>query len=61
VTTIGFEAFVGVNNLMRLTLLGQPLSPPVIASLERRLAPDAKVVGQSLSGQKFGHFEIVAD
>jgi hypothetical protein len=40
--------------------LGQPLSREVIAELEGCLAPNAKIVGQSLMGQKFGHFKIVA-
>jgi hypothetical protein len=60
VTEIGNGAFIGVKNLMRLTLLGQPLSQPVIASLEGCLAKNARVVGQSRWGQKFGRFEIVA-
>jgi hypothetical protein len=53
-------AFYGVTRLERVTLVGSPLSPSVVAALEGCLVPTAKVVGAALVGQKAGRFMIAA-
>jgi hypothetical protein len=54
------RAFEGVGKLERVTLVGSPLSPSVVAALEGCLMSTAKVVGAALVGQKFGRFTIAA-
>jgi hypothetical protein len=54
------DVFNGVKGLEHLTLLGSPLSPAVVASLEGCLVPTATVIGSALVGQKFGRFTIRA-
>jgi hypothetical protein len=58
VMTIDDGVFVGVTKLERLTLVGSPLSPLVVASLRRCLTRTAKVFSAALAGQKFGSFTI---
>jgi hypothetical protein len=52
------DVFRGMR-LDRLTLVGSPLHPAVVANLERALAPDARVISAALAGQAFGRFAIV--
>jgi hypothetical protein len=52
--------FDRVTKLAHLILIGCPLSPTVVASLEGCLTPAARVIGPCLVGQKFGRFTIVA-
>jgi hypothetical protein len=58
--SLGSGVFRGVTNLQRLTLLGSPLSPGVVANLEGCLAPAAQVFDPSLVGQSFAGFSIAA-
>jgi hypothetical protein len=59
---LGEGVFEGVTKLDRLTLLGSPLSPAVVANLKACLflgpvtAP--RVIGPALPGQMFGRFSI---
>jgi hypothetical protein len=54
------RAFHGVTRLERVTLVGSPLSPSVVAALEGCLMSTAKVVGHGLAGQTCGRFTIAA-
>jgi hypothetical protein len=51
--------FSGVK-LDRVTLVGSPLGPAVVANLDPALAPGARVMSAALAGQRFGRFAIVA-
>jgi hypothetical protein len=55
---MGDHVFGGVTKIERLTLVGSPLSPSVVASLDGRLKSTAKVFGAALAGQRFGRFTI---
>jgi hypothetical protein len=58
IMTLGANVFFGVTKLERLTLVGSPLSPLVVASLEYCFASTAKMFSAALAGQKFGRFTI---
>jgi hypothetical protein len=53
------DVFRGVT-LDRVTLIGSPLDPAVVANLAPALAPGAKVISAALAGQAVGRFAIVA-
>jgi ankyrin repeat protein len=59
VAVIEGSAFSGVTRIERLILVGSPLSPAVVESLDHRLRSTATVVGAALAGQRFGRFTIV--
>jgi hypothetical protein len=51
--------FYGMT-LDRVTLVGSPLAPAVVANVESALAPSATVISAALAGQRFGRFAIAA-
>jgi hypothetical protein len=53
------DVFYGMT-LERVTLVGSPLDPAVIANVEPALAPGATVISAALAGQRFGRFAIAA-
>jgi hypothetical protein len=53
------DVFYGLT-LERVTLVGSPLDPAVVANVEPALAPSATVISAALAGQWFGRFAIAA-
>jgi hypothetical protein len=52
--------FVNVRTVEHLTLIGERLSPGVVADLQGCLSSTARVIGPDLAGQRFGRLAIAA-
>jgi hypothetical protein len=59
IDNIGKLAFAGVDNLVRLRLVGTDLSDAVIEALHNCIAPYGLVVGADVDKDRFGQFAIV--